>query len=132
MSSGVSLTRTEAEKQSLVYYGSFASVNENEILDPRAVRNWVSEAFPHQTTEPTQSKQRRLRAAIVDSSIRRTSRPYRVLPIVEAESIGWIDVAGYLLARSPKNVLDDLEGQWQSIDFVLDVKSDSVTASPYL
>lgn len=132
MSSGLSLTRVEAEQQAIAYYERFASVDDNEVLDPRAVRDWVAEIFPHQAVQATQPTQRHFGATIVDASIQQTDRTYRVLPITEAESIGWIDVAGYLLARSPRNALNEIAGEWQSMDFVLNVRSRSVTASAYL
>jgi hypothetical protein len=132
LSSGVSLTRAEAEQQAAAYYDSFAGADANELLDPRAIRNWVGEVFPRLDSVPTESTHRRLPAKVVDSSIQQTARTYRVLPIHEADSIGWIDVAGYLLARSPKNVLREFDGQWQLIDFVLDARAGVVDASAYL
>lgn len=132
LSSGVSLTRAEAEQQAGAYYALFANVDDNALLDPRTVRNWVTETFPRTPATPTQTAQVVLQAQLLDSAIQHTLRTYRVLPISETSSIGWIDAAGYLLARSSQNALRDLEGQWQAFDFLLDARTGQVTASAYL
>jgi hypothetical protein len=132
MSNGISLTRTEAEQQAGEYYMSLAAVGDNELLDPRAIRDWASTTFPMPSTERTQSLRRQIPVAIVDQAILSTARQYRVLPVVEEAAIGWIDVAGYLLAKSARDALNELDVGSQAIDFVLDPRTSQVIASPYL
>jgi hypothetical protein len=111
---------------------SLAAVGDNELLDPRAIRDWASTTFPMPSTERTQSLRRQIPVAIVDQAILSTARQYRVLPVVEEAAIGWIDVAGYLLAKSARDALNELDVGSQAIDFVLDPRTSQVIASPYL
>jgi len=131
MSIGVVQTRSEAERQALNYYDQCEQTGD-DVLDPRSIRDWTQDTFPGEAAVATSSQQRQVRAEVTDPSIRQTNRPYRVLPIIEVDGIGWIDAAGYILARSASTALNEMESRWDMFDFVLHPSSRQVTASAYL
>lgn len=99
---GNALDRPSAEVDAQNYYAGLPdNINENDKLNPRAIRDWVNQRFPGATaTVRTQGYE-------VPVDLARPAETYsrpqmKVWPILSEHRIAWVDPAGYTLANSTR------------------------------
>lgn len=129
---GLARTRAEAETLSAPYYASPFASAVTDPLDPRAIRDWATATFPNLQEPESAALVSQHPATIVDQSILAHGQDLRVLPVRENGGVGWFDIAGYRLARSP-----NLEWQWEPTairltDFILRPTQGVVDFQTYL
>ena len=101
---GDAIDRPQAESDAKAYYeGRPAGEDANTRLDPRIIRAWVEARQAPRATRGS--------AATITIEVERVrpAEEYRqgrlvVLPLVEADTVIWIDPAGYEVARSAKAI----------------------------
>lgn len=129
---GLARTRSEAQLATVDYYDSSFAQSVDDPLDPRTIRNWANATFALEQSAPPSSRTGRIRVQIVDAPVASLVDPLRVLPVKESAGIGWIDSAGYLIARTPKMPWRWTEIDLNAIDFSLLPQESVVRLSPYL
>lgn len=126
---GDAIDRPTAEAAAREYYDTRPpNSDSNSVLDPRRIRDWVGGrrysaaaglapdlTFPVVLERPL-------------GDYLRTS--YLVNPIETADSLAWIDPAGYAVARSPH--VEGLPTPLSSFDFTLDVPAARITCTKYI
>ncbi|MGA9855892.1 MAG: hypothetical protein WBR29_11520 [Gammaproteobacteria bacterium] len=126
---GDAVDRPQAEADARAYYdGLPRDVDANDILDPRAIRDWIN--------------QRRIlpenpiiaREFAIDAKLTRPAADYlkphvTVAPIILDDSLTWIDPAGYTVAQSV--IPPDWPEQPASIDFELNVTEAVIKGQAY-
>jgi len=126
---GDALDRTEAETRAKSYYQDHADeIDGNALLDPRIIREWVKARLP---ARPNRSPRpvTKIDVALVRSPADFRQTLLTVSPLEIAESLSWIDPAGYEVARSGKPVGWDADRS--RYQFELDVTAATVKGEPY-
>ena len=106
---GDAVDRPQAEANAQAYYNAqSADADPNDLLDPRAIRDWVDAR-----REPPERRPAEL-ALTIDAVLARPAGDYRqerltVVPLDGEEGLIWIDPAGYTVARSERPEV------WQNI-----------------
>jgi hypothetical protein len=124
-------TRQAAIVLAAGYYRIYGTLDANEQLDPRTVRNWA-DSLPRVVAAKTGARPNGPLMAKVERKFpAKAARTWRVLPLAQEKTVQWIDPAGYLLASG------DLPPTWKASliddgDFFLDVDSRTVLYEPYI
>lgn len=127
---GDAKTRAEAEQKAREYYDSRpAGTDTNDLLDPRAIRDWSQEDRPREDAVS--------RIADFEQRVTLTRGPTNyqylqmyVTPITANGRWSWIDKAGYAVAEGP--VGENVRARVEQYEFILDVSNRRVTGRPYL
>ncbi len=127
---GNAIDRTSAAAEASLYYPEMRSLDSNDQLDPRKIRNWYETGLPPRVARTPGS-----RTYAVPALLKREARAYRtdrlyVAPLDSAERLTWIDPAGYEVATSSKP--DDWPEDPTAFDFELDVRDEQVKGEAYL
>ncbi len=123
-------TRSEASVLAAQYYEVYGTLDPNEQLDPRTIRNWA-DTLPRIAAASRPKPKGPLKAKLERTFPKKAARRWRVLPIEQENALQWIDPAGYLLASG------ELPPKWKASfvddgDFFLDVDSSTVQYEPYI
>jgi hypothetical protein len=124
-------TRGAAGVLAAEYYEIYGTLDPNEQLDPRTIRNWA-DTLPRVASTNVMSKPNGpFKATLERTFPEKAARRWRVLPVEQGETIQWIDPAGYLLASG------ELPAKWKLSflddgDFFLDVDSHTVQYQAYI
>lgn len=127
---GAAIDRSQAEQDAQLYYDELPQdIEPNDALDPRAIRKWVDSrrVLPEEAVA--------VRQFVIRCQLVRPPADYRqprliVLPVEVNGQLGWVDPAGYLVARSRK------PRAWPNdtsmFEFALDIANTSIEGKPYL
>ncbi|WP_348633056.1 DEAD/DEAH box helicase [Rhizobium sp. CCGE532] len=127
---GNATDRAHAELAAQEYYAQLDEGTEaNDKLDPRMIRDWAEGRRPPAPSRPAP------RNIVLDVRLERPAEGYlvrrlSVLPLVVAETLSWIDPAGYAVAYCDRPA--DWDDQSSRYRFELSVDRRQVTGEPYL
>jgi hypothetical protein len=127
---GCADTRPQAEALATAYHNDMRG-GTDDPLDPTAIRRWVQTNVNSFTEDERLDTPRVFRATLALDFAGQAQSLWRVLPVVVADEIRWMDPAGYLMAISslPEAGLDPDAAR--SFDFVLDINRRAVTSARY-
>jgi len=130
MSRRYAWTRNEAETIAESYYKE-VSGDPNELLNPSTIRDWSVKRFSKGRRSVDQQGQIRYGAELLRDFSGKTQVEWRVIPIIKEDTIVWLDVGGFPLAKSKK------PNSWNSgdiatRDFVLFSNEKSVVSRAYI
>lgn len=129
LSMGIKHTRRDAEALARSYYENTLTDDPNEILNAATIKGWAS-----QFTAPIEN----LPSAPptnIDCELQnqggQLNQKWRVLPVDKEDHLLWIDVGGFVLAKSAR------PARWDSdfgvmYDFILDIANNQVISNYYL
>jgi hypothetical protein len=127
---GDAKTRPEAEREAQEYYASRpAGTVPNDLLDPRAIREWAQGNRPREDARP-QSPEFDQRVRLTRNVGDYLYEEMYVTPILLNGRWTWIDKAGYAVAEGP--VFEALRSTAEQYEFTLNVQRRWVTGHPYL
>lgn len=129
---GLARTRSDAEALGAAYYTTDFATALSDPLDPRAIRDWATSLFPQLRSSEQINLPTRLPAEITDNSITTIGRDIRVLPLRESDGVGWLDIAGFRVARTAGLAWPWEETAIRATDFILRPAESIVLSQPYL
>jgi DEAD/DEAH box helicase len=127
---GDAIDRPQAEADARGYYDAVSRVaDDNDVLDPRRIREWV-DGRRTRSERPASVREFSIEAELV-----RPANDYRqarltVSPLIDNDSLLWIDPAGYIVAQSEKPV--GWPDEPSSFDFELLVADATIVGEAYL
>lgn len=126
---GNAVDRPHAESDAVAYYTSIPSdVSENDVLDPRRIREWIGASRPR-ADEPFAEEDIAMTVELTQPSERFRNSRLSVMPIDSDDGLTWVDAAGYPVAHS--SIPTRWPDQPMLFDFELDASIARVTGSSY-
>lgn len=130
LANGVEDTRTSAEIKAKEYYLSCTDIPIEEILNPNKIRKWINQ-FINKKPLLSLVNKKGISVNLTRDFGKAKISEMRVLPLVDKDSISWIDPAGYELAKSK------LPDSWginmeTDFDFVLNIESKTIKYRKFL
>jgi hypothetical protein len=129
MSRRYTWTRDEAETVAESYYKE-AGNDPNELLNPSKIRDWSVKKFSRGRRSITHQGQIRYQVELLRDFSGKTHMEWRVIPIIIEDSIVWIDLGGFPLAKSRKPHSWN-SGDIDTRDFILNNNEKFVVSSSF-
>jgi hypothetical protein len=124
---GYARTRPEAALLAGEFHSALGSLETDlDPLDPEVIRAWF-DPTPEESARP---RARRYDVDLTEAAEGATKRRWRVLPVVDAQRIRWLDPSGFLMATSARTAGAARPARQR--DYWLDIKNRRVTSQVYV